>query len=88
MNFNNFTIKGQEAVQRAVDLARSGGQQALEPVHLLAALLSGDETVMKFILQKLDIPATMLDRALNAELQRLPRVEGGTLLEQRVGQGD
>ncbi len=77
MNFNNFTIKGQEAVQRAVDLARSGGQQALEPVHLLAALLSGDETVMKFILQKLDIPATMLDRALNAELQRLPRVEGG-----------
>ena len=77
MNFNNFTIKGQEAVQRAVDLARSDGQQALEPVHLLAALITGDETVMKFILQKLDIPATMLDRALNAELQRLPRVEGG-----------
>ena len=66
MNFNNFTIKSQETLQRAITLARSNGNQALEPVHLLKAVMSEGESVVKFILQKLDIAPTMIERALEA----------------------
>ena len=77
MNLNNFTIKSQEVLQQAITLARSNGNQALEPVHMLKALLSEGESVVKFILQKLDIAPAMIERPLENELARLPKVNGG-----------
>ena len=77
MNLNNFTIKSQETLQQAITLARSNGNQALEPVHVLKALLSEGESVVKFILQKLDIAPQMIERPLENELARLPKVNGG-----------
>ncbi len=77
MNFNNFTIKAQETVQKSVSIARSQGNQAIEPVHLLKAIMTEGDSVMKFLLQKLDIPSTMIERPLDEELKRLPHVNGG-----------
>ena len=77
MNFNNFTIKSQEVVQKAVQLVRQNGQQAIEPEHLLRALMSEGESVVKFVFQKLDINPTQITRALDASITRLPRVAGG-----------
>ncbi len=77
MNFNNFTIKSQEVVQKAVQLTRSSGNQAVEPEHLLKALMAEGDAVVRFIFQKLDINPTNLEKALEAALQRLPRVSGG-----------
>ena len=77
MNFNNFTIKSQEVVQKAVQLTRSSGNQAVEPEHLLKALMAEGDAVVRFIFQKLDINPTNVEKALEAALQRLPRVSGG-----------
>ena len=52
MNFNNFTIKSQEVVQKAVQICQSSGHQAIEPVHLLKAMTDDSESVTKFIFQK------------------------------------
>ena len=57
MNFNNFTIKSQEAVQQAVNVTQARGQQAIEPVHLLAGVLKVGENVTNFIFQKLGMNA-------------------------------
>ena len=77
MNFDNFTIKSQEIVQKAVQLARSNGNQALEPVHLLKAIIAEGDSVVKFIFQKLDISQAMVERPLEDELAKLPKVNGG-----------
>ncbi len=77
MNFNNYTIKAQEVIQKAVTLAKNNGNQALEPVHLLKAVMTEGDTIVKFLLQKLDIAPTMIERPLDNELARLPRVNGG-----------
>jgi len=77
MNFNNFTIKAQEVVQKAVQLTRTGGNQAVEPEHLLKAVMTEGEAVVRFIFQKLDINPANVERSLEAALQRLPRVSGG-----------
>ncbi len=77
MNFNNYTIKSQEVVQKAITLARTGGNQALEPVHLLKAISTEAGDVMAYVLQKLDIAAAPIERDLDAALRRLPRVNGG-----------
>jgi ATP-dependent Clp protease ATP-binding subunit ClpB len=77
MNFNNFTIKSQETVQKAVEIARSNDNQALEPVHLLKAVLTEGDSVVKFIFQKLDITMPMIERPLETELAKLPKVNGG-----------
>ena len=53
MNFNNFTIKSQEAVQEAVNLVQSRGQQAIEPVHIMQGVMKVGENVTNFIFQKL-----------------------------------
>ena len=55
MNFNNFTIKSQEAVQKAVEIARGYDHQAIEPAHLLKAMIEEGESVIKFIFQKLGL---------------------------------
>ena len=77
MNFQNFTIKSQEVVQKAVQIAQSNQNQVLEPVHLLKAVMSDDDSVVKFVFQKLDVAATMIERSLDEQLNRLPKVSGG-----------
>ena len=77
MNFNNFTIKAQEVVQKAVQLTRTKGNQAVEPEHLLKALMTEGDAIVRFIFQKLDINQANMDRMLDAALEKLPRVSGG-----------
>ena len=77
MNFNNFTIKSQEAVQQAVNLAQSLGQQAIEPEHLLAGVLKVGENVTNFLFQKLGINGQQICTVLDRQLASLPNVSGG-----------
>ena len=78
MNFDNFTIKAQQAVQQAVDRAQQNGQQAITPVHLLAGVLAVGENVTKFVFGKLGVNEHSLQAAVNQELQHQPRVSGGS----------
>lgn len=78
MNFDNFTIKAQQAVQQAVDSAQQNGQQAITPVHLLAGVLAVGENVTKFIFGKLSVNERSLQAAVHQELSRQPRVSGGS----------
>ena len=77
MNFNNFTIKSQEAVQEAVNLVQSRGQQAIEPEHLMAGLLKVGENVTNFIFQKLGINGQQIETVLDRQITSLPKVSGG-----------
>ncbi len=77
MNFDNFTIKSQKIVQKAVQIAQGSNNQAIEPLHLLRAILIEGDAVVKFIFQKLDISPTNVDRRLDDELAKLPKVNGG-----------
>ena len=79
MNFDNFTIKAQQAVQQAVDSAQQNGQQAITPVHLLAGVLAVGENVTKFIFGKLGVNERSLQAAVHQELSRQPRVSGGSV---------
>ena len=76
MNFNNFTIKAQETVQEAVNLAQSRGQQAIEPVHLLLSLMKVGENVTNFIFQKLGIPTQQVITVLDRQIESLAKVSG------------
>ena len=78
MNFDNFTIKAQQALQQAVDRAQQNGQQAITPVHLLAGVLAVGENVTKFIFGKLRVNERSPQPAVNQELMHQPRVSGGT----------
>lgn len=77
MNLNNFTIKAQEAVQQAVQLATQNGQQAIEAVHLLKGVIMTGESVTNFIFQKLGVNIQNLNRVLDAQIDSLPKVSGG-----------
>ena len=77
MNFNNFTIKSQEAVQQAVNLVQSRGQQAIEPEHLLAGVLKVGENVTNFIFQRLGINGQQIETVLDKQIASLPKVSGG-----------
>ncbi len=77
MNFDNFTIKAQQAVQTALERATQNGQQAITPVHLLAGVLAVGENVTKFVFGKLGVNESSLQAAVNQELQHFPRVSGG-----------
>ena len=77
VNFNNFTIKSQEAVQQAVNLVQSRGQQAIEPEHLLAGVLKVGENVTNFIFQKLGINGQQIETVLDKQIASLPKVSGG-----------
>ena len=76
MNFNNFTIKSQEVIQKAIELTRSAGQQQIEPLHILKAITLESETIINFVLQKLGITASALIQALDRETALLPKVSG------------
>ena len=77
MTFDKFTIKAQEVVQEALNTAQRSGQQSIEPMHLLKALLVKAKDVTTFIFQKLGVNAMQVESVTDAELQRLPRVQGG-----------
>lgn len=77
MNFNSFTIKSQEAIQKALELTRSAGQQQIEPVHLLKAIMLEGESLVKFIFQKVGANETQAARMLDQEIASLPKVSGG-----------
>ena len=94
MNLNNFTIKSQEAVQQAVQLATQNGQQAIEAVHLLKGVIMTGESVTNFIFQKLGVNIQNLNRVLDAQISSLPKVSGGepylsseanTVLQKAIG---
>ena len=77
MNFDNFTIKSQEAVQEAVRIAKQNGNQAIEPVHLLPAVISKGESVVKFIFQKLGINHSLIEMQIDKAINSLPKISGG-----------
>ena len=77
MNFNNFTIKSQEAVQQAIQLVQNRGQQAIEPEHLLAGVLKIGENVTNFIFQKLGMNGQQVAMVLDRQISSFPKVSGG-----------
>ena len=77
MTLDKFTIKAQEAVQEAVNTAQRGGQQMIEPVHLLAGVMAKAKDVTNFLFQKLGVNSQQIDILVQSELQHLPRVQGG-----------
>ena len=77
MNLNNFTIKSQEAVQQAMQIATVNGQQAIENGHLLKGILAVDENVTPFILKKLNVNTNMFGQALDKIVESYPKVTGG-----------
>jgi ATP-dependent Clp protease ATP-binding subunit ClpB len=84
MNFNKFTIKSQEAVQNAQEIASSYGNQALEPEHLLAALVQDASGTVPPIVQKAGANLNYIKIKLNELVDRLPKVSGGTLSQQGI----
>ena len=77
MNFNSFTIKSQEAIQKALELTRGAGQQQIEPVHLLMAVMLEGESLVKFIFQKVGANQAQVSSMVDSEINSLPKVSGG-----------
>ena len=77
MNINTLTIKAQEALQAALTLARERGQQAVEPLHLLAVLIREDDSLATFLLGRVGVNVRGLREEVNRAVGQLPRVEGG-----------
>ena len=76
MNFEKFTIKSQEALQKSAEIAASGQQQSIEPGHLLKAILETDENVVDYLIKKLNVNRNILDSKLDELLKSYPRVSG------------
>lgn len=76
MNFDNFTIKSQEAVQQALQIAQRNSSQSIEPVHLLKAVAEKGESVVKFIFQKLGIDLSIVETQLDKTIASQPKVSG------------
>ena len=77
MNFNNFTIKSQEAIQKAVEVTRSAGAQAIEPIALLKGVVDEGESLVKFIFQKIGANPALIASQIEREIAALPKVSGG-----------
>lgn len=84
MNFNSFTIKSQEAIQKALEYTRSAGQQQIEPVHLLKAVITEGESLVKFIFQKIGANPALIGQQIDREIGMLPKVSGGELYLSRT----
>ncbi|MDE6417867.1 MAG: ATP-dependent Clp protease ATP-binding subunit, partial [Duncaniella sp.] len=78
MNFNKFTIKSQEAIQKAVEIARGAGNQAIEPVHLLKGVMTEGESLINFIYSKVGASPATLMRQVDEKIAAEPRVQGGS----------
>ncbi len=83
MNFNNFTIKSQEALQQAQELAQSLGHQQIENEHVLKSLLAVDENVTPFLLKKMNVNVPLLQQILDKQLESFPKVSGGDIMFSR-----
>lgn len=83
MNFNNFTIKSQEVVQKAIELTRSAGQQQIEPLHILKAIIQESETIVNFVFQKLGLTAAAVGQAVDRDIATLPKVSGADVVLSR-----
>ncbi len=77
MNFNNFTIKAQEALQKAIEIAQGKNQQMIEPIHILKAIMIVGDNVTSFLFNKLGVNSYNLEKVVDAEIESLPRVSGG-----------
>ena len=77
MNFNNFTIKSQEAIQKAVEYTREASNQAIEPIHLLKGVVNVGDSLVNFIFQKVGVSTHHLYSLIDKEISSLPRVSGG-----------
>jgi ATP-dependent Clp protease ATP-binding subunit ClpB len=77
MNLNNFTIKSQEAVQQALQIATANGQQSIENGHILKGILEVDENVTPFVLKKLNVNLPVFTQALDRIIGTYPKVSGG-----------
>ncbi len=77
MNFNNFTIKSQEAIQKSIEIARASGNQAIEPVHLLKGVMTEGESLINFIFSKVGANAAALMRQVDDRIAAEPKVSGG-----------
>ncbi|WP_295337561.1 ATP-dependent chaperone ClpB [Flavobacterium sp.] len=83
MNTNNFTIKSQEAIQQAQQIAQGFGHQQIENEHILKGILEVDENVTPFILKKLNVNVDLFKKILDCTLQSFPKVSGGDLMLSR-----
>ncbi|WP_452229527.1 MULTISPECIES: ATP-dependent chaperone ClpB [unclassified Lacinutrix] len=83
MNFNNYTIKSQEAIQQAQQIAQGYGHQQIENEHLFKAIFEVDENVLPFILKKLNVNVAMLQQILEKDLESFPKVTGGDIILSR-----
>ncbi len=77
MNFSNFTIKSQEAIQKAVEIAKGAGNQAIEPVHLLKGILTEGDSLLTFIFQKVGANASQVAGSIDRAIESEPKVSGG-----------
>jgi len=77
MDLNNFTIKSQEAIQKATEIAAAKGNQSVEPAHLLKGILMVDENVAPYLLRKLNVNFDVFSKALDRLVDSLPKVSGG-----------
>ena len=77
MTFEKFTIKAQEAVQSAINIAQRNGQQTIEPVHILAGVMDKGKDVINYIFQKIGVNAQAVETAIQNEMSHLPKVSGG-----------
>ena len=77
MNFNNFTIKSQEAIQKAIEITRGAGNQAIEPVHLLKGVMTEGESLINFIFSKVGANVATLMRQVDTKIAAEPKVSGG-----------
>jgi ATP-dependent Clp protease ATP-binding subunit ClpB len=83
MNFNNYTIKSQEAIQQSQQIAQGFGHQQIENEHIFKALFEVDENVLPFLLKKLNVNISMLQNVLDKELESFPKVSGGDIMLSR-----
>lgn len=77
MDFKQFTIKSQEAIQKGLELASAGGQPNIEPLHLLKGIISEDENVTEFLFKKLGTNKQLISQKVDEQIERLPKVSGG-----------
>ncbi|WP_315349251.1 ATP-dependent chaperone ClpB [Prevotella melaninogenica] len=77
MTFEKFTIKAQEAVQSAINIAQRNGQQTIEPVHILAGVMDKGKDVINYVFQKIGVNAQAVESAIQNEMSHLPKVSGG-----------
>ncbi|MDY3316710.1 ATP-dependent chaperone ClpB [Riemerella anatipestifer] len=85
MNLNQFTVKSQEVIQKAQQLAMAFGHQSIEPQHILEGIFESDDTISSFLLKKSEADATLIRERNRQNLETLPKVEGGSLYLSQAG---